>query len=99
MKHPRNVVPFLPKADPAGEEDAPAAILLGKLCRKDFELWVSRTPDGTIGLQWWRWREDDERFDPLEDGRLTLDPAELRPLAELLASVEARLRRGDPANP
>jgi hypothetical protein len=85
-----NVVPFAPNpAPPAADEGA--ATLLGKLARDDFELWVCRAGDGTVFLKWWRWREDDARFDPLEDGQLALDPSELRPLAELLASVAGRL--------
>jgi len=96
MKLPPNVVPFQPTLAPAeagAEPGEPDAVLLGKLARKDFELWVSRTPGGALDLKWWRWREDDERFDPLEDGGLTLDPSELRPLAELLAAVAERLER------
>lgn len=88
MDLPRNVVPFQPNADP---QESRAPVLLGKLAKDDFELWVSRSPDGVLALKWWRWREDDERFDPLEDGRLSLEPAELRPLADLLTSVANRL--------
>jgi hypothetical protein len=94
MTLPPNVVPFLPSPGEPEREDASAPALLGKLSREDFELWISRGPGGTLSLKWWRWREDDERFDPLEDGRLTLDAAELRPLAELLASVANRLEPG-----
>lgn len=85
MKSPRNVVPFSPNPGPQ------EPVLLGKLARQDFELWVSGAPGGVLCLKWWRWREDDAQFDPLEDGRLTLDPTELRPLAELLTAVADRL--------
>lgn len=86
MATPSNVLPFRRESRPEAE-DPQGATLLGKLCRDDFELWISRTAGGTLSLKWWRWREDAEFFDPLEDGGLTLDPAELQPLAELLASV------------
>jgi hypothetical protein len=87
---PGNILPFQRKPDPP--DDGP--IILGKLCRDDFELWVCGAPDGRLTLKWWRWREDMERFQALEDGGLTLDLAELRPLADLLASVGGFLDRG-----
>jgi hypothetical protein len=97
------VIPF--RLDPAdfmtdGGDDAedpsdggPAYYpILGKLRRKDFELWIRRSDDGTLSLKWWRWQDDLERFSPLEDGELTLDPSELMPLAELLVSAGNLLR-------
>jgi len=91
MEVPSNVVPLLRAQDRPEAEDLQASAILGKLCRDDFELWICRSPAGALSLKWWRWREDDESFAPLEDGALTLDPAELQPLAELLASVAAFL--------
>ena len=91
MNTPSNVVPFLREPVLPAEEDPEAATILGKLCRDDFELWVCRSGGGTLSLKWWRWREDNAFFDPMEDGGLTLDAAELQPLAELLASVAAYL--------
>jgi hypothetical protein len=87
MAVPSNVVPLLRHRPEAEPEDPYAATILGKLSRDDFELWVCRSAGGTLSLKWWRWSEDDEHFDPLEDGGLTLDSAELQPLAELLQSV------------
>ena len=69
-------------------EDLDAPVILGKLCRDDFELWVCRSAGGSLSLKWWRWREDAEHFSPLQDGGLTLDAEELQPLAELLISVD-----------
>jgi hypothetical protein len=93
MRNRPKVVPFEPSS-PEEPEEAPAFYpVLGKLRRKDFELWVKRAEDGSLSLKWWRWREDLERFSPLEDGDLTLEPAELMPLAELLVSVATLLRR------
>ena len=85
MPNPANVVPF--RLAQHEREDPDAPIILGKLCRDDFELWVCRSAGGILSLKWWRWREDAEHFSPLEDGGLTLDARELQPLAELLASV------------
>ena len=92
MHNPFNVVPFV-RNQPKEEEDGDlnASTILGKLCRKDFELWVCLSANGSLYLKWWRWSEDVERFYPLEDGGLTLNPSELQPLAELLASVGNRL--------
>ena len=89
MPTPANVVPL--RLAQHGGEDLDAPIILGKLCRDDFELWVCRSAGGSVSLKWWRWREDDEHFSPLQDGGLTLEGAELQPLAELLASVAAYL--------
>jgi len=91
MASPSNVVPLLRSRPQPEAADPQAATILGKLCRDDFELWVCRSGGGTLSLKWWRWREDDAFFDPMEDGGLTLDAAELQPLAELLASVAAYL--------
>jgi hypothetical protein len=91
MSVPPNVVPFRRAPRPA--DDDQATVILGKLCRKDFELWVCRAPSGQLSLRWWRWQEEEESFSPLEDGGLTLDAAELQPLAELLASVNGMLER------
>ena len=91
MNTPVNVIPLRLDPAPPAAADPQAATILGKLCRDDFELWVCRSAGGIISLKWWRWREDAEHFDPLQDGALALDPAELLPLAELLASVGARL--------
>jgi len=91
MNTPSNVVPFLREPVLPAEEDPEAATILGKLCRDDFELWICRSAGGVVSLKWWRWREDSEHFDPMQDGALALDPAELIPLAELLASVGTRL--------
>ena len=88
---PPNVVPF-PRDPSSGGEDA-SGVILGKLSREDFELWVCRTPVGTLSLKWWRWSHDDERFSPLEDGQLSLDSSELKPLAELLSSVDSFMKR------
>ena len=88
-----NVVPLLRSQVLPEPVDPDAAAILGKLCREDFELWICRSAGGVLSLKWWRWREDAEHFDPLEDGGLTLDAAELQPLAELLASVSALLER------
>ena len=91
MPSPSNVVPLLRNQPQPETADPHAATILGKLCRDDFELWVCRSGGGTLSLKWWRWREDDAFFAPMEDGGLTLDAAELQPLAELLASVAAYL--------
>jgi hypothetical protein len=91
MYIPSNVVPLQRDQVKPEAVDPYASIILGKLCREDFELWVCRSAEGTLSLKWWRWREDSEHFDPMEDGGLTLDPAELQPLAELLASVATLL--------
>lgn len=88
MAIPSNVVPLLRNQLHPEPEDPYAATILGKLCRDDFELWVCRSAGGTLSLKWWRWSEDSEHFDPLQDGGLTLDATELRPLAELLLSVD-----------
>jgi hypothetical protein len=101
MDTPSNVVPFfrdLPPAEPEGdppqeEGGLEAATLLGKLRRKDFELWVCREGDGTLTMKWWRWREASEQFYPMEDGGLTLNASELQPLAELLSSVSKMLKK------
>ena len=85
MPKPANVVPLRLAQQEGEDPDAP--IILGKLCRDDFELWVCRSAGGSLSLKWWRWREDAEDFSPLQDGGLTLDAAELQPLAELLTSV------------
>jgi hypothetical protein len=92
MARPSNVVPLHRAQTQPEAADPVSAAILGKLCRDDFELWVCRSGGGTISLKWWRWREEAEFFDPLEDGGLTLDAAELQPLAELLASVAAYLK-------
>ena len=91
MSLPANVVP-LRRLEAQEDEDATAGPnVLGMLHRKDFELWVCRTPGGALSLKWWRWRGDLERFFPLGEGELTLDASELQPLADLLASVGKRL--------
>ncbi|MDR3672346.1 MAG: hypothetical protein P4L36_15975 [Holophaga sp.] len=87
MAIPSNVIPLVRDQVQAEPEDPNAATILGRLCREDFELWVCRSAGGTLSLKWWRWSEDDEHFDPLQDGALTLDATELQPLAELLQSV------------
>lgn len=91
MNTPSNVVPLQRDRIQPAVEAPNAPTILGKLCRDDFELWVCRSAGGVISLKWWRWREDSEQFDPMQDGALALDPAELMPLAELLASVGRRL--------
>lgn len=78
-------------AETAGAADAP--VILGKMSRKDFELWVCLNPDGRVSLKWWRWREDMEKFTDGGDGDLTLDLSELRPLTDLLGSVDHLLER------
>ena len=88
---PPNVVPF--PRDPSSDGEDVSGVILGKLSRKDFELWVCRTPAGTLSLKWWRWSSDDERFSPLEDGQLSLDSGELKPLAELLSSVSNLMKK------
>lgn len=87
-----NIVPL--RRGPAKEavaDDVP--VMLGKISRKDFELWVCLNPDGRISLKWWRWREDMEKFQAMSDGGLILEMSELRPLTDLLGSVEALLDR------
>ena len=91
MPIPSNVVPLLRDRTPEEEAASLPPYVLGILHRKDFELWVCRSATGVLSLKWWRWREDLGRFFPLEDGELTLAPGELKPLAELLVSVDARL--------
>ena len=101
MDTPHNVVPFfrdLPPDEPeeaglAEGEDLDAVTLLGKLRRKDFELWICQAGDGTLSMKWWRWRETSEQFYPMEDGGLTLNASELQPLAELLSSVSKVLKK------
>jgi hypothetical protein len=91
MANPK-IVPL--RRGPAKEVVAgDAPVILGKLSRKDFELWVCLDPDGRISLKWWRWREDMEKFQAISDGGLVLDLAELRPLTDLLGSVDALLDR------
>jgi hypothetical protein len=87
MAAPSNVVPLQRDLAPSEPEDPGAPTILGKLCRDDFELWVCRSPGGTLSLKWWRWSEGDGNFAPLQDGGLTLEATELQPLAELLQSV------------
>ena len=100
MSRPDNLISFSCGQPTPEEEPNPASNVLGMLHRKDFELWVCRAPDGTLTLKWWRWREDLERFFPLEDGELTLDPSELQPLADLLSSVTRRLKlKATPGQP
>ena len=92
MSSAPNVVPLrrdLPPPD--DDEQSLPANVLGILHRKDFELWVCRSPEGALTLKWWRWRADLERFCPLEEGELTLDAADLQPLAEVLVSVGNRV--------
>jgi hypothetical protein len=88
-----NVVPLRRKPAASGPREPAAPVILGKLARKDFELWVCLSPEGRISLKWWRWREDEERFQPVTDGALTLEPEELRPLVDLLGSVGSMLDR------
>ena len=92
MSSAPNVVPLrrdLPPPD--DDEQSLPANVLGILHRKDFELWVCRSPEGALTLKWWRWRADLERFCPLEEGELTLDAADLQPLAEVLVAVDAQV--------
>ena len=92
MPIPENVVPLRRDLFLAEEEEqALPPNVLGILHRKDFELWVCRAPDGSLTLKWWRWRADLERFCPMEEGELTLDAADLEPLAEVLVSVGNRV--------
>ncbi len=49
---------------------------------------MCRSPGGALSLKWWRWRSDLEKFFPLEEGELTLKASDLKPLADLLVSVE-----------
>ena len=93
MARPPKVQPLRPAPSRPDIGETPAPTILGKLAKDDFELWVCLSPGGHLFLKWWRWREDIERFQPLEDGALTLDPDELKPLAELLASVSEFLAR------
>jgi hypothetical protein len=87
MPDPSNVHRFRPAPNRQDEGEPPTPTVLGKMVRKDFELWVCLSPGGQLFLKWWRWREDIEQFQPLEDGSLTLDPGDLRSLADLLTSV------------
>jgi hypothetical protein len=87
-----NVVPLRTAPDKDAEPDD-VPVILGKLSREDFELWVCLNPDGGISLKWWRWREDVETFQALADGGLVLERSELRPLTDLLGSVDAMLHR------
>lgn len=94
MAAPKNVVPL--RRDLASDEEddrSTPSNVLGVLHRKDFELWVCRSPRGAITLKWWRWRGDLERFFPMEEGELTMNPGELEPLAELLLSVDTLLAK------
>lgn len=88
MPTAKNVVPLRRDLPPPEDDDQclPANVL-GILHRKDFELWVCRSPEGALTLKWWRWRADLERFTPLEEGELTLDATDLLPLAEVLVAV------------
>ena len=100
MSLPENVVPLFRLQSHEEDDTYTAPNVLGMLHRKEFELWVCRSPRGALSLKWWRWREDLGRFFPLEDGELTLEPGELQPLAELLSSVDGLLQRnnGGPAS-
>lgn len=94
MSKSNNVVPLRrdllpPEEDPTYQP----ANVLGILHRKEFELWVCRSPEGKLTLKWWRWREDLEKFFPMEEGELTLDLADLQPLADVLTSVDQLLTR------
>jgi hypothetical protein len=91
MTLPKNVVRLRVSQNEEEEDRTPAPNVLGMLHRKDFELWICRSPRGKLSLKWWRWREDLGRFCPLEEGELTLDPSELLPLADLLSSVDGLL--------
>lgn len=93
MKIPSNVVPLLRNDPQAEDQTQPPPYVLGILHRKDFELWVCRLATGALSLKWWRWREDLGRFFPLEDGELTLAPSDLGALAELLISVDNRMKK------
>ena len=96
MTMPPNVIPFHQGPEPAPdepEEQLASAQVLGVLHREDFELWVCRSESGALSLKWWRWGGDQKRVFPLEDGELTLDPAELDPLAGLLVSVSQLLEK------
>lgn len=87
-----NVVPLRrAAAKEAGADGVP--VMLGKLARKDFELWVCMEPDGRLSIRWWRWRDDVEKFQAINDGGLVLELSELRPLTDLLGSVDALLDR------
>jgi hypothetical protein len=91
MTLPKNVVRLRPASSQDEDDRYTAPNVLGMLHRKDFELWISRSPRGKVSLKWWRWREDLGRFCPLEEGELTLDCSELLPLADLLSSVDGLL--------
>jgi hypothetical protein len=94
MPRPKNVVPLRRDlADEADDIGTPPPNVLGVLHRKDFELWVCRSPRGAVTLKWWRWRGDLEKFFPMEEGELTMALGELKPLAELLTSVDEVLGR------
>jgi hypothetical protein len=93
MKNPRNVIPFRKDPDPEPATAAQAPQVLGVMHREDFELWVCRSEGGAVSLKWWRWGGDQKKFFPLEDGQLTLDSAELEPLAGLLRSVSQALEK------
>lgn len=92
-KIPPNVIPFHKDPDPDPDPRAESPQVLGVLHREDFELWVCRSEGGAVTLKWWRWGGDLKKFFPLEDGQLTLDVAELDPLAEMLASVRLMLEK------
>ncbi len=94
MPKAHNVVPFL-RDLAQGEDDHQynPPNVLGILHRKDFELWVCRSATGALTLKWWRWREDLEKFFPLEEGELTLDASDLQPLADVLTAVDGALTK------
>jgi len=85
------VIPFRKDAEPEPASAGPQ--VLGVLHREDFELWVCRSDSGAVSLKWWRWGGDQKKFFPLEDGQLSLDPAELEPLAGMLRSVSQMLEK------
>ena len=83
-----NVIPFL--RDPSKEEDFDdgGSILLGKIKREEWELWVCLHKNGSVSLKWWTWRDDLQSFYPKADfEEIDLTPSELGPLGELLIAA------------
>ena len=94
MSRAANVVPLNRDLSSREEDDStPPPNVLGVLHRKDFELWICRGAAGALTLKWWRWRSDLERFLPLEEGELSLNPGDLQDLASMLVAVDERLHK------
>lgn len=79
------------------DDQEDTSVILGRLRRGDWELWVSLESDASVYLSWWIWREDLQSYDPLVDfGGINLQAVEFLPLAKLLHAVgrDPLLREG-----